>query len=261
MEDGSSFSSWDTVEVGSSLSSWVTVEEGSSVSTADRVELGQRGEDLAQRPRRQLGQQRREHRHRQLRQFARLRQLRQVEQERAVVGDGRGRLGRADQRCELRLAQDLGRRAAGQRGDLAGLAELLAAGAVGVGDQRVAQRGRGLRHAARGRADRGGGRALGTGRGQWFSPRTAGPPGGPLEPGADADKTDTDGATNGPTAGADVDDTAGPGVWEAAGPGPEKVPVLAASATPPPADTVSAAAITLAVRSLASGDLIICPLW
>ncbi len=78
------------------------------------------------------------------------------------------------------------------------------------------------------------------------------------EPGADAD-TDTDGATRGPPAGADVDDAAGPGVW-AAGPGPENVPVLAASATPPPANTVSTAASTLVVKSLASGDLIICPL-
>src|ERR1700684_1250821 len=37
-------------------------------------------------------------------------------------------------------------------------------------------------------------------------------------------------------------------------------PVLAASATPPVTQTASPAAIALAVRSFASGDLIICPL-
>ena len=45
-----------------------------------------------------------------------------------------------------------------------------------------------------------------------------------------------------------------------AGAEPEKVPVLAASATPPPALTASAAAMTLTVRILASGDFIICSL-
>src|SRR6202041_2435438 len=82
------------------------------------------------------------------------------------------------------------------------------------------------------------------------------------EAAADAD-TDTDGATSGSPAGADVDVdvAAGPGVSEAPGPGPENEPVLAASATPPPANTVSVAASTLVVSILASGDLIICPLW
>jgi hypothetical protein len=40
----------------------------------------------------------------------------------------------------------------------------------------------------------------------------------------------------------------------------EKVPVLAASATPPPAPTASTEARTLTVSILASGDLIICSL-
>jgi len=43
-------------------------------------------------------------------------------------------------------------------------------------------------------------------------------------------------------------------------PEPVRTPVLAASATPPVAKTATDAAMTLAVRSLASGDLIICPL-
>ena len=43
-------------------------------------------------------------------------------------------------------------------------------------------------------------------------------------------------------------------------PEPVRAPVLAASATPPVAKTATDAAMTLAVRSLASGDLIICPL-
>ena len=41
---------------------------------------------------------------------------------------------------------------------------------------------------------------------------------------------------------------------------PEKVPVLAASATLPPAPTAKAAAMTFTVRILASGDFIICSL-
>ena len=43
-------------------------------------------------------------------------------------------------------------------------------------------------------------------------------------------------------------------------PEPEKVPVLAASATPPDAPTASTEARTLMVSILASGDLIICSL-
>jgi hypothetical protein len=48
-------------------------------------------------------------------------------------------------------------------------------------------------------------------------------------------------------------------VWLVAGDEPEKVPVLAASATPPP-PTARAAAMTFTVRILASGDFIICSL-
>src|SRR6185437_3982065 len=48
-------------------------------------------------------------------------------------------------------------------------------------------------------------------------------------------------------------------VWVVAGDEPEKVPVLAASATPPP-PTARAAAMTFTVRILASGDFIICSL-
>ena len=44
-------------------------------------------------------------------------------------------------------------------------------------------------------------------------------------------------------------------------PEPEKVPVLAASATPPVAKTASDAARILPVRILEIGDFSICPLW
>src|SRR5690349_23850078 len=83
-------------------------------------------------------------------------------------------------------------------------------------------------------------------------------PAGALDADADGD-AESDGA---------ADEVAQPGTGVAgvatlvgvvAGDEPEKVPVLAASATPPP-PTARAAAMTFTVRILASGDFIICSL-
>src|SRR5579859_2363715 len=85
----------------------------------------------------------------------------------------------------------------------------------------------------------------------------------PLAPGPDADgeaEPEADGVADGPLRpGIELTGLAVL-VGLAAGDEPEKVPVLAASATPPPAVTASAAAMTFTVRILASGDFIICSL-